>query len=146
MVGVLARLVDGSYHPVDSNDMSFQMAARIAYKTGIPQAGPALLEPIGTLKVVAPESATGDLYSEINKRRGRVLGMNPVEDDTEDQEVEAEVPMSEMYDFTTALRSMTQGRGSFTLEFARYEELRDEALKAAVIEESKQWLEEEKED
>lgn len=145
MVGVLARLVDGSYHPVDSNDMSFQMAARLAYKTGIPQAGPALLEPIGDLKVVVPEDATGELYGDINKRRGRVLGMNPVEGEDGYSEVEAEVPMSEMHDFTTSLRSMTQGRGSFSFEFNRYEELRDETLKAAVIEEAKQWMTEEKE-
>lgn len=145
MVGVLARLVDGSYHPVDSNDMSFQMAARIAYKTGIPQAGPVLLEPIGTLKAIVPDGNTGDIIGDINKRRGRVLGMNPVEDEEGISEVEAEVPMSEMYDFTTSLRSMTQGRGSFSFAFARYEELRDEQLKAAVIEESKKWQEEEKE-
>ncbi len=145
MVGVLARLVDGSYHPVDSNDMSFQMAARIAYKTGIPQAGPAILEPIGELKVIVPEDATGELYGDINKRRGRVLGMNPVEGEDGYSEVEAEVPMSEMHDFTTSLRSMTQGRGSFSFTFARYEELRDEGLKAAVIEEAKQWMTEEKE-
>ena len=145
MVGVLARLVDGSYHPVDSNDMSFQMAARLAFKAGIPQAGPAILEPIGTLKVVVPEDATGELYGDINKRRGRVLGMNPVEGEDGYSEVEAEVPMSEMHDFTTSLRSMTQGRGSFSFEFNRYEELRDEGLKAAVIEEAKQWMTEEKE-
>lgn len=145
MVGVLARLVDGSYHPVDSNDMSFQMAARLAYKAGIPQAGPAILEPIGELKVIVPEDATGELYGDINKRRGRVLGMNPVEDEEGYSEVVAEVPMSEMHDFTTALRSETQGRGRFTFDFVRYEELRDEVLKNAVIEESKQWMAEEKE-
>ncbi len=144
MVGVLARLVDGSYHPVDSNDMSFQMAARLAYKAGIPQAGPVLLEPIGTLKVIVPEDATGELYGDINKRRGRVLGMNPVEGEDGYSEVEAEVPMSEMHDFTTSLRSMTQGRGSFSFDFTRYEELRDEGLKAKVIEEAKQWMTEEK--
>ncbi len=145
MVGVLGRLVDGSYHPVDSNDMSFQMAARLAYKAGIPQAGPALLEPIGTLKVTVPDDTTGELLGDINKRRGRVLGMNPVEEEEGYSEIEAEAPMSEMHDFTTALRSMTQGRGSFSFEFTRYEELRDETLKAAVIEESKQWMTEEKE-
>ena len=145
MVGVLGRLVDGSYHPVDSNDMSFQMAARLAYKAGIPQAGPAILEPIGSLKVVVPDSNTGDIIGDVNKRRGRVLGMNPVEGEDGYSEVEAEVPMSEMHDFTTSLRSSTQGRGSFTFEFDHYEELRDETLKQAVIEEAKQWMTEEKE-
>ncbi|MBQ7874336.1 MAG: elongation factor G [Oscillospiraceae bacterium] len=145
MVGVLGRLVDGSYHPVDSNDMSFQMAARLAYKAGIPQAGPAILEPIGSLKVVVPDSNTGDIIGDVNKRRGRVLGMNPVEGENGYSEVEAEVPMSEMHDFTTSLRSSTQGRGSFTFEFDHYEELRDETLKQAVIEEAKQWMTEEKE-
>ena len=145
MVGVLGRLVDGSYHPVDSNDMSFQMAARLAYKAGIPQAGPAILEPIGSLKVVVPDDHTGDIIGDVNKRRGRVLGMNPVEGEEGYSEVEAEVPMSEMHDFTTSLRSSTQGRGSFTFAFDHYEELRDETLKQAVIEEAKQWMTEEKE-
>ena len=145
MVGVLGRLVDGSYHPVDSNDMSFQMAARLAYKAGIPQAGPAILEPIGALKVIVPDSNTGDIIGDVNKRRGRVLGMNPVEGEDGYSEVEAEVPMSEMHDFTTSLRSSTQGRGSFTFAFDHYEELRDETLKQAVIEEAKQWMTEEKE-
>ncbi|MBR3935965.1 MAG: elongation factor G, partial [Oscillospiraceae bacterium] len=145
MVGVLGRLVDGSYHPVDSNDMSFQMAARLAYKAGIPQAGPAILEPIGSLKVIVPDSNTGDIIGDVNKRRGRVLGMNPVEGEDGYSEVEAEVPMSEMHDFTTSLRSSTQGRGSFTFAFDHYEELRDETLKQAVIEEAKQWMTEEKE-
>jgi elongation factor G len=145
MVGVLGRLVDGSYHPVDSNDMSFQMAARLAYKAGIPQAGPAILEPIGSLKVVVPDDHTGDIIGDVNKRRGRVLGMNPVEGEDGYSEVEAEVPMSEMHDFTTSLRSSTQGRGSFTFAFDHYEELRDEGLKQAVIEEAKQWMTEEKE-
>ena len=145
MVGVLGRLVDGSYHPVDSNDMSFQMAARLAYKAGIPQAGPAILEPIGSLKVVVPDDHTGDIIGDVNKRRGRVLGMNPVEGEDGYSEVEAEVPMSEMHDFTTSLRSSTQGRGSFTFVFDHYEELRDETLKQAVIEEAKQWMTEEKE-
>ena len=144
MVGVLARLVDGSYHPVDSNDMSFQMAARLAYKAGIVQANPVLLEPIGTLKVLVPDGNTGDVLGEVNKRRGRVLGMSPSEEEEGYSVVEAEVPMSEMADFTTVMRSMTQGRGSFSLEFARYEEL-PKMLEPAVIEEAKQWMTEEKE-
>lgn len=140
VVGLRATLVDGSYHPVDSSEMSFKMAANIAYKAGIPQAGPVLLEPIGSLKVYAPEANTGDLMGDINKRRGRVLGMNPDEDGL--QLIEAEVPMSEMSDFTTALRQMTQGRGWFALAFLRYEEL-PKTLEAAVIEDAKEMNEEE---
>ncbi|MBE6883250.1 MAG: elongation factor G [Ruminococcaceae bacterium] len=139
MVGVLARLVDGSYHPVDSNDMSFQMAAKLAFKAGIPQASPALLEPIGTLKVLIPDSNTGDIMGDLNKRRGRVLGMTPTGKLTE---IEAEVPMSEMHDFSTTLRSVTQGRGSYTLTFERYEQL-PQMLEATVIEEAKSMREEE---
>ncbi|WP_312643644.1 elongation factor G [Hydrogenoanaerobacterium sp.] len=135
MVGLRATLVDGSYHPVDSSEMSFKMAANIAYKAGIPQASPVLLEPIGSLKVYAPDANTGDLMGDINKRRGRVLGMNPDEDGL--QLIEAEVPMSEMHDFTTALRQMTQGRGYFTLTFERYEQL-PQMLEAAVIEDAKE--------
>lgn len=134
MVGVKAILVDGSYHPVDSSEMAFKLAANIAYKSGIPQAGPVLLEPIGNLKVFVPDSYTGDIMGELNKRRGRILGMNPGEDGL--QTIEAEAPMSEMYDFTTALRSMTQGRGNFTLTFERYEEL-PKNLEPAVIEDAK---------
>ncbi len=120
MVGVKATLVDGSYHPVDSSEMAFKTAASIAYKEGIPKANPVLLEPIGTLKVLLPDDNLGDVIGDINKRRGRVIGMNPIEGKR--QEVIAEVPMAEMSDFSTAMRSITQGRASFTLEFARYEE------------------------
>lgn len=119
MVGLKAVLVDGSYHPVDSSEMAFKTAASLAYKAAMPQASPALLEPIGNLKVYVPDSNTGDIISELNKRRGRVLGMNPDEDGM--QVIEGEVPMSEMGDFATVLRSTTQGRGSFTLKFERYE-------------------------
>ncbi len=120
MVGVKATLVDGSYHPVDSSEMAFKTAASLAYKEGIPQAGPVLLEPIGTLKVILPDDNLGDVIGDINKRRGRVIGMNPMEGKR--QEVVAEVPMAETADFSTAMRSLTQGRATFTLEFARYEE------------------------
>lgn len=120
MVGVKATLVDGSYHPVDSSEMAFKTAAALAYKAGIPQANPVLLEPIGSLQVTVPTEATGDIMGDITKRRGRVLGMNPAEDGLTC--VEAEIPMAETGDFSTMLRSMTQGRGSFTLDFARYEE------------------------
>ena len=120
VVGLKATLVDGSYHPVDSSEMSFKMAAAAAYKAGLPQANPTLLEPIGTLKTIVPDDNMGDIIGDINKRRGRVLGMNPTEDRY--QEVVAEVPMAEMSSFSTALRSITGGRGSFSFEFERYED------------------------
>lgn len=122
MVGVKATLVDGSYHPVDSSEMAFKTAAQLAYKAGIPQAQPVLLEPIGLLQVFVPGDYTGDVMGDINKRRGRVLGMNPLEDDPQITCVEAEVPMAQVGDLATALRSMTQGRGRFTLAFDHYEE------------------------
>ena len=134
MVGVKATLLDGSYHPVDSSEMAFKMAANLAYKSAIPQAGAILLEPIGNLKVTVPDSATGDVMGELNKRRGRVLGMNPAEDGM--QEIEGEAPMSEMHDFTTFLRSVTQGRGYFGFQFERYEPL-PQQLEEAVKEEAK---------
>ena len=140
VVGLKATLVDGSYHPVDSSEMSFKMAASLAYKAGMPQASPVLLEPIGNLKVYVPDSNTGDIIGDLNKRRGRVLGMNPANDGL--QEIEADVPMSEMSDFATAIRSMTQGRGYFTFEFARYEQLPSN-LEAKVIEEAKKFTSEE---
>lgn len=121
MVGVKATLTDGSYHPVDSSEMAFKTAAALAYKAGIPQAGPVLLEPVGTLRVYVPGDNTGDIMGDVNKRRGRVLGMNPSEEDGLTC-VEAEVPMAEMADYTTMIRSMTQGRGYFTFDFERYEE------------------------
>lgn len=122
MVGLKATLVDGSYHPVDSNEMAFKLAASIAYKTGIPQAAPVLLEPIGLLRATVPSYNTGDIMGDITKRRGRVIGMNPDESDGNLTVIEAEVPISEVSDFGTMLRSTTQGRGSHTLEFLRYEE------------------------
>jgi len=140
VVGLKAILVDGSYHPVDSNEMAFKTAASLAYKAGLPQASPVILEPIGTLKVQVPAANMGDINSELSKRRGRMLGMNPAEDGL--QEIEAEVPMSEMFDFPTALRSITQGRGSFTLTFAHYEQLPKEK-EAEVIAEAKSMMEEE---
>ncbi len=121
MVGLKATLYDGSYHPVDSSEMSFKMAASIAYKDGIPQASPVLLEPIGTLKVLVPDDMLGDVIGDINKRRGRIIGMNPAENKM--QEIIGEVPIAEMSDFSTAMRSITQGTATFTLETARYEEV-----------------------
>ena len=134
VVGLRATLYDGSYHPVDSSEMSFKMAAALAYKAGMPIAAPALLEPIGTLKATVPDANMGDVLGEVNKRRGRVLGMNPAENGS--QTVEAEVPMAEMHDFSTFVRQVTQGRGSFTFEFARYEEAPAQVAQK-VIEEAK---------
>jgi len=122
MVGMKATLMDGKYHDVDSNELSFKMAARLAYKAGIPQANPVVLEPVGSLKVTIPDSFMGDIIGDLNKRRGRVMGMNPAEEEGL-QLVEAEVPMSEVADYAITLRSMTQGRGSFTVKFERYEEV-----------------------
>jgi elongation factor G len=101
--------------------MSFKMAAAIAFKEGIPQTSPVLLEPIGTLKVTVPDEMLGDVIGDINKRRGRIIGMNPVENKL--QEIIGEVPIAEMSDFSTAMRSITQGTAVFSLEFARYEEV-----------------------
>ena len=113
-----------------------QMGKRIRElrdKEGLTQANPILLEPIGTLNTVVPDANTGDIMGELNKRRGRVLGMNPLGDGM--QEIMAEVPMSEMHDFTTLLRQVTQGRGSFTLEFTRYDPV-PPALEAKIIAEA----------
>ena len=138
VVGLKAILVDGSYHPVDSSEMAFKMAASIAYKEGLKQAEPVILEPIGALNVIVPDENTGDIMGELNKKRGRVLGMNPAEKRGL-TEVVAEVPMSEMQDFALVLRQMTQGRGEFTFERVRYEQLPpqlvgDVIAKNAVIE------------
>ncbi len=134
LVGLKATLYDGSYHPVDSNDMAFQTAARLAYQDGIPKAKPTILEPIGLLKVTIPDANLGDIMSDISsKRRGTVLGMNAEEGM---QIVEAEVPMAEMSSYTIDLRSMTQGRGSFTCKFVRYEEAPGN-VQQKVIEEAK---------
>ena len=134
LVGLKATLYDGSYHPVDSNDMAFQTAARLAYQDGIPKAKPTILEPIGLLQVTIPDANLGDIMSDISsKRRGTVLGMT-AEDGM--QTVEAEVPMAEMSSYTIDLRSMTQGRGSFTCKFIRYEEAPGN-VQQKVIEEAK---------
>ena len=133
VVYLKATLYDGSYHPVDSSEMAFKTAVQIAYKTGMPQASPVLLEPIGELKVTIPDSYMGDVIGDLNKRRGRVMGMNP--DGEGNQIVEAEVPMAEMGRYAIDLRSMTQGRGSFTFRFVRYEDappaVQEKAIEAA---------------
>ena len=138
VVGLKATLVDGSYHPVDSSEMSFKMAATLAYKAGLPQASPVLLEPIGALKVYVPDNNTGDMMGELNKRRGRVLGMTPQGDNI--TLIEAEVPSSEMQDFTMLVRQMTQGSGWFTFDFERYEQLPSN-LEAEVIENARKLFE-----
>ncbi|MCH5211276.1 MAG: elongation factor G [Oscillospiraceae bacterium] len=121
VVNLKATLLDGSYHPVDSSEMAFKTAASIAYKEGLMQAKPVLLEPIGYLKVYIPERIMGDIIGDINKRRGQIVGMG--ESDREGLNmVEAEVPMSEMFKYATDLRSMSQGRGAFEFEFVRYEQ------------------------
>ncbi|MBQ8655076.1 MAG: elongation factor G [Clostridia bacterium] len=120
MVGLRAKLYDGSYHPVDSSEMAFKTAARIAYKKGCADAAPVLLEPIMHVDVIVPDEYMGDIMGDMNKRRGRIIGMNQVEGQ---QKVEAEAPMSEMFKYATDLRSMTQARGSFTMKFERYEEV-----------------------
>ena len=134
LVGLHAILTDGSYHDVDSNELSFKMAARLAYKAGIPQANPCILEPLGIMKVYVPDSCMGDVIGDLNKRRGRILGMNPTE--SGEQEVVAEVPMAEVSSYAITLRSITQGRGWFTYKFERYEEA-PPAVQQKVIEESK---------
>ena len=120
VVNMKATLLDGSYHPVDSSEMAFKTAASIAFKAGMAAAKPVLLEPIGYLKVYIPESIMGDIIGDINKRRGQIMGMGE-SDKPGLNMVEAEVPMSEMFKYATDLRSMSQGRGSFSFEFKRYD-------------------------
>ena len=130
VVNLKATLYDGSYHPVDSSEMAFKTAAQLAYKAGLPDANPTILEPIGELKVTIPDSYMGDIIGDLNKRRGRVMGMNP--DGKGNQIVEAEVPMAEMMTYAIDLRSMTQSRGSFTFHFVRYEEAPPVAQQKAI--------------
>ena len=132
VVFLKSTLYFGSYHPVDSSDMAFQTAAGIAYKEGLPTAGPTLLEPIGELKVTIPDSYMGDVIGDLNKRRGRVMGMDPTGDGN--QVISAEVPMAEMGSYAIDLRSMTQSRGSFTFHFVRYEDCPPAAQEKAIAE------------
>ncbi len=122
VVHLAANLYDGSYHDVDSNEISFKLAANIAYRDGLPQAQPVLLEPVGDLKVYIPDSYVGDVMGDLNKRRGRVMGIEPAEDEGT-QVVLAEVPFSEMTDYVISLRAATQGRGRFDFDFIRYDEV-----------------------
>ena len=130
VVGVKATLTDGSYHPVDSSEMAFKMASTLAFKDGFMKASPVILEPIATLKVTVPDSFTGDVMGDLNKRRGRVLGMNPASKGKTC--VEAEIPMSELYGYGTDLRSMTGGIGSFAYEFTRYEQAPADVQEAVI--------------
>ena len=135
MVGLKATLVDGSYHPVDSSEMAFKTATSLAYKAGIPQCKPVILEPISEVKITVPEAYMGDVISDMNKRRGRVLGMTH---QGKKQLIEAEVPTAEMFTYATDLRSMTQARGSFTMKFLRYEEVPHDVQEKIIAESAKE--------
>ena len=125
VVGVKATLYDGSYHPVDSSEMAFKIAASIAYKKGLESAKPILLEPIMNVEIKVPDEYMCDVMGDINKKRGRVMGMEQVGDE---QKVIAEVPMAEMFNYATSLRAMTQARGSYVSSFGRYEEVPESEL------------------
>lgn len=135
MLGLKADLYDGSYHPVDSSEMAFKIAASMAYKTGLVNAKPIILEPVGKLMVYAPSDMLGDIMGAVNKRRGRVLGMEHT-DKAGEQLIEAEAPFGEMSDFATQLRAITQGKGNYSFEFERYEEVPD-AIAQKIIAEAK---------
>ncbi len=141
VVNLKATLVDGSYHDVDSSEMAFKIAARLAYKAGLPQASPVLLEPISTVEIHIPDDYLGDIMGDMNKRRGRIMGINP---DNQEQVVSAEVPTSEMAKYATDLKSMTQGRGWYTIQFARYEQA-PQIVADKVIADAKARMEEDEE-
>ncbi len=143
VVNLKATLVDGSYHPVDSSEMAFKIATHLAYKKGLAEASPILLEPIAHVEVYVPDNIMGDIIGDLNKRRGRILGMNQQEDGM--QQVVAEVPQSEMFKYATDLRSMSQGRGYFKLWFERYEET-PAMVSQKVIEEARKTLTEDEEE
>jgi len=140
VVNLKATLVDGSYHDVDSSEMAFKIAARLAYKKGLPLANPVLLEPISRVEVYIPDNYMGDIIGDLNKRRGRILGMNPQNGGL--QQVVADVPSSEMFKYANDLRSMTQGRGSFRQYFDRYEEA-PAMVAQKIIDEAKKTMTEE---
>ena len=129
VVNLKAVLYDGSYHPVDSSEIAFRTAAQLAYKAALPEANPVMLEPVGELKVTVPDSYMGDIIGDLNKRRGRVMGMDPVGGE---QVITAEVPMAEMQEYAIDLRAMTQSRGSFTFHFVRYEQCPPAAQERAI--------------
>ena len=132
VVNLKAVLYDGSYHPVDSSEIAFKTAAQLAYKAALPEASPVLMEPVGELKVTVPDNYMGDVMGDLNKRRGRVMGMDPTKDG--DQIITAEVPMAEMTSYAIELRAMTQSRGSFTFHFVRYEDCPPAAQQKAIDE------------
>ncbi len=133
VVGVKAVLYDGSYHPVDSSEMAFKTAAVQAFKKGFMEASPVLLEPIVSMKVSVPDKFTGDVMGDLNKRRGRVLGMNPDANRKGNTVVEADVPMLSIYGYSTDLRSMTGGSGVFSYEFARYEQAPSDIQEKEIV-------------
>jgi elongation factor G len=138
VVNLKAVLYDGSYHEVDSSEESFKIAAHLAFKYGIPKASPVLLEPIYKIEVTVPENYIGDIMGDLNKKRGRIQGMEGVD---KGQKIIAEVPLAEAFKYAIDLRSMTQGRGNFSMEFLRYEEvpkeLADKVIAAAKAENEK---------
>ncbi len=136
VVGLKATLVDGSYHPVDSSEMAFKMATIQAFKQGFMEASPVLLEPIASLKVIVPDKFTGDIMGDLNKRRGRVLGMNPVTGGK--QEIVADIPLSELYGYSTDLRSMTGGIGDYSYAFSRYEQAPSDVQQKVIEENAKE--------
>jgi len=136
VVGLKATLVDGSYHPVDSSEMAFKVATVNAFKQGFMEASPVLLEPIASLKVVVPDRFTGDIMGDLNKRRGRVLGMNPITGGK--QEIDADIPLSELYGYSTDLRSMTGGIGDFSYQFSRYEQAPSDVQQKVIEENAKE--------
>ncbi len=131
VIGVKAVLYDGSYHPVDSSEMAFKVAAAQAFKKGFMEANPVLLEPIASLKVVVPDAYTGDIMGDLNKRRGRVMSMNA---ENGYQEIIADIPYLELYGYNTQLRSITSGSGTFSYEFARYEQAPDDVAEKQIEE------------
>ena len=131
VVNLKATLVDGSYHPVDSSEMAFKIAANLAFKAGMTQAGPVLLEPISKVEVHIPEDKQGDIMGDLNKRRGRIMGIDA---DEFGSVVNAEVPTAEMLEYATDLKSMTQGRGWFALEHVRYEPAPEEVAQKVIAE------------
>ncbi len=136
VVNLAADLYDGSYHPVDSNEISFKLAAKLAYKEGLPKAKPILLEPVGTLTVTVPDAMVGDVIGDLTKRRGRMLGMNPTEGKKGYTTLEGEAPKSEMGDYVISLRAATQGRGKFDFEIVRYEEVPSSVAQKVIAEAS----------
>ena len=134
VVHLAANLYDGSYHDVDSNEISFKLAAGIAYREGLPKACPVILEPVGALKVYVPDNYVGDIMGDLNKRRGRVMGIEPAGEGV--QVILAEVPFAEMTDYVISLRAATQGRGKFDFDFIRYDEV-PQSLTDKIIQDAK---------